>query len=109
MKFGKYVLVQHSGWGYGNNPQFIGGLELRTVNKPKLLAQLEEMGALLFPTFEAANQAAFDLMYPADYAGMVPVADRAGAFARAAVDGLRVFIPTRREVPAAEGENASAE
>ena len=100
MKFGKYVLVQHSGWGYGNNPQFIGGLELRTVDKPKLLAQLEEMGALVFSDYSSANQAAFDLMYPANYGGMVPVADRAGAFARAAVDGLRVFIPTKQKVTA---------
>lgn len=98
--FGKYVLVQHSGWGYGNNPQFMGGLELRTVDSPKLLARLQETGALIFDTYQEANQAAFDLMYPDTYGGMVPVADRAGAFARAAVDGLRVFIPTKREVVA---------
>jgi len=100
MKFGKYVLVQHSGWGYGNNPQFIGGLELRTVDKPKLLAQLEEMGALVFPDYASAHQAAFDLMYPDSYGGMIPVADRAGTFARAAVDGLRVFIPTKQKAAA---------
>jgi hypothetical protein len=100
MKSGKYVLVQHSGWGYGSNPQFMGGLEWRMVDRPKELAKLEAMGALLFPDYQGAHQAAFDLMYPENYGGMIPVATRAGTFARAAVDGLRVFIPTKQEVAA---------
>jgi len=92
-KLGQYVLVQHSGWGYANNPQFIGGLELRWVDNPKQLQKAKDAGGLVFPDYDSAHTAAFELMYPESYGGMVPVADRAGAFAGLAIDGLRVFVP----------------
>lgn len=100
LKATKYVLVQHSAWGYANNPQFIAGLELRTVSGQKLLAKLEAMGVAIYPDYASASEASYEFMYPEGYEGMIPVAERAGTFARAAVDGLRVFIPTRQEVAA---------
>ena len=92
-KLGQYVLVQHSGWGYANNPQFIGGLELRWVDNPKQLQKVRDAGGLVFQDYDSAHTAMFELMYPSSYGGLVPVADRAGAFAGLAIDGLRVFVP----------------
>lgn len=89
---GKYVLVRHSGFGYGADPQFQYGLESRYVTNATLLERVVASGALVYNTYTDAENAAMALMYPDGYKGLTPIADRAGNFAQLKVDGLQVFV-----------------
>jgi hypothetical protein len=85
-----HVLVQHSGYGYGNDPTFVNGLETRTVT-PSQAKKLEPHGVTIYPGYVPAAKAEMALMYPEGYEGMVPVANRSGHFLNTKIDGLRVF------------------
>lgn len=88
---GKYVLVRHSGFGYGGDPQFRYGLESRQVTD-KTLERAVAAGATVYDSYMEAENAAMRLMYPDGYNGLTPIADRAGEFSLFKVDGLQLFV-----------------
>lgn len=95
MSPGKWTLVQHSGFGYGGNPQFSKAVEsrpVRTAGEERLVTQA---GGILLGSYTEAEELAFSVNYPdEDYAGLIP--DARGAFSDRKVDGLRVYIPVRQ-------------
>lgn len=88
----KYVLVQHSAYGYNSRSDFKGGLEVRSVTD-KCLTKLADVGMPVYDTYGAADAAGYSFMYPPGVEGCLPVADRVGSFHRKKVDGLRLFVP----------------
>ncbi len=89
----KWTVVRHSGFGYGNNPQFIGGLESHDVNTKAAIKKVEAAGGLIFDGYsEAEDFAEFAMYYKSK--GLIPTADLYGGFSKKAIDGLQIFIPT---------------
>ncbi|GAC1527423.1 MAG: hypothetical protein NVS3B1_17710 [Marmoricola sp.] len=91
----QYAIVQHSGYGYKGNRQFIGGLESRSVSAVEA-RRVEKAGGLVFESYGAAEDFAEQAMYPEGYGGLIPNAK--GSFSRVAIDGLAVYIPVREVV-----------
>ncbi len=87
----KYAIVQHSGFGYGGNPQFEQGLEVRSVTRKADQTKVEKLGGKLFDNYVQADEYADAEPYPAHYGGLIPKAP--GRFADFEVDGLRVYLP----------------
>ena len=97
----KYTVVQHSGFGYGSDPQFQHGLESRSVLTKAERERVTKAGGLLFDTYTEAEDFAADAMYGTfkDDPGNTRTFDltpRAkGTFSDKKVDGLRIYIPVR--------------
>lgn len=86
----RWAIVQHSGYGYGENPQFRRGLELRQVTTAQE-RRVREVGGVVFDGYPEADDYALAEMFPPGYDGLTPRAP--GSFARRRVDGLRVYVP----------------
>lgn len=91
----KYAIVQHSGWGYKKDPQFIRGLEVRAVSGKEIHA-VEKAGGLLFDSYMAAQDFEDTAPYPPGYTKLIPNAQ--GTFSNLTIDGLAVYIPVRKVV-----------
>lgn len=85
-----YTIVQHSAYGYNYNPQFRRGLETRHVDTKADQAKVSKAGGVLMDYLEAEELARIE-SYPASNNGLIPSA--LGTFARAKVDGLRIYVP----------------
>lgn len=85
----KYVIVQHSGFGYSQKPGFEQGLEVRAVDKVADQRKITKIGGLLFDSHREADDYTFDekIVGP----GMYPNAK--GTFADLTIDDLKVYIP----------------
>ena len=90
----KYVLVRHSAFGYAHDSVFRYGVEPRAVSG-KSLEKALAVGATVYDSYIEADRAGMALMYPANYTGMTPIADRVGHFVALKVDGLEVFVQHR--------------
>lgn len=86
-----WAVVQHSGFGYKNDPGFKKGLELRNVTA-KDAERIKAAGGVVFDTYTEADEYAFVEMYPEGASGLYPQAR--GAFSKRVVDGLRIYLPT---------------
>lgn len=96
----RWTVVQHSGYGYSDNPQFQQGLETRECGA-KEAAKVEKVGGILFDSYGDAEDFAMKAMYPdGDDAplslGILPNAQ--GTFSDQTVDGLRIYVPVRKVV-----------
>jgi hypothetical protein len=87
----QWTIVQHSGFGYTNNPEFEAGLETRQVSKAGDRKRVQTVGGLLFDSYEAAEKFADEAMYPPGTPGLIPQAP--GAFTKLMVDGLAIYLP----------------
>lgn len=86
-----YTVVQHSGYGYGSDPQFRKGLESRAVTASQKRT-VERAGGVVFPTYAAAEDYADAQMYPpTSGGGLIPNAP--GEFALFIIDGLAIYRP----------------
>jgi len=86
----KYTLVQHSGFGYAGDRQFMKAVELRPVEGRQIEA-VKKAGGLLFDTYEQADKAEQSENYPPDVNGLIPCC--LGTFHRSTVDKLKVYVP----------------
>jgi len=86
-----YTIVQHSAYGYGAEPQFQHGLETRQVNTKAEHAKVRKAGGVIMEYIEAEDFVESE-SYPPSNSGLVPAAR--GSFARAKVDGLRIYVPS---------------
>ena len=90
----QYAIVQHSGFGYGGNAQFIGGLETRSILSKAPARKVNEAMGLLFDNYSEAEDycewATYDLP---KITGLIPRADRVGSFSTKSIDGLRIYVP----------------
>ena len=89
----KYTVVQHSGYGYGNNTQFMYGLESRSLTTDNQLNKVIKAGGMVFNTYSEAEDYADFASYPKDYNGLTPRANQFGSFSRMKIDKLRIFVP----------------
>lgn len=89
-----YTVVQHSGYGYAGDVQFIGGLESSPIYTRRELQKVEKAGGLLLDNYCVAEDFCDWAMYTAsDVIGLIPQARRVGHFSHIEVDKLRVFVP----------------
>lgn len=90
----KYAIVQHSGWGYASDYQFIRGLETRAVETKAQVAKVEAAGGLVFDDYNEAEDFCDLEMYPGTYMGLIPQAP--GSFSSKKIDGLAIYVPRKR-------------
>jgi hypothetical protein len=87
----KWTLVQHSGFGYGQKPEFRAAVETREVTG-KTLEKVKRAGGVLFDSYGEAEDASDRENYPPGTSGLVPNAR--GAFhTKLEVDQLRLYLP----------------
>jgi hypothetical protein len=92
----RYTVVQHSGYGYAEDPQFRQALETRRVSTAAEARKIERAGGLVL-SYEEAERFAEKAMYPPDAGNwLIPAAQ--GTFADLQVDGLAVYLPVREVV-----------
>ena len=87
-----WTIVQHSGYGYGSNPQFRSGLETRRITTKRQLNQIIGIGGLVFDEYTKAEAETMRLMYPVGYTGLIPIAR--GSFVSLQIDGLHLYVPS---------------
>lgn len=92
-----WVIVQHSGCGYGEKPGFKQGLELRSVDTKTAKMRVLNAGGLLFNTYMEASNFCDDESYPnaKDYDGLYPRAP--GTFSRHKIDDLKIYLPKDKQ------------
>ena len=96
-----WTVVQHSGYGYGGDPQFERGLEVRELGvhgEPfaRELGRVKTAGGLVFDSMADATGFEHRAPYPDGYEGLIPRA--AGSFSDRTIDGLRIYVPVRQAV-----------
>lgn len=91
----QYTIVRHSGYEFGGNRQFLTGLEVAPVNTKKERESVQKAGGKLFDSYDAAEEYAYQEMYPPHIKGLIPMA--LGDFARAKINGLPIYVPQRQE------------
>ena len=89
----KRTVVQHSGWGYGEDPQFRQALETREVPTKRVEESILKAGGGLVDTYGQAEAYAEEENYQPDNAGIVPRAP--GTFGTLKVDNLAIYIPAQ--------------
>lgn len=91
-----YTLVQHSAYGYAQDPQFEKAVEERYIrNNQKLKAIKKRGGFILVGYFDAYGKAEEE-NYPPEVKGLIPCAR--GTFDAYLVDGLKLYIPGKTDV-----------
>lgn len=91
----KYTLVQHSGFGYGGDRQFMMAVELRQVDG-RQIESVKKAGGVLFSTYTEADEAEQSENYPSDVKGLIPCV--LGSFhTKSKIDDLKVYIPKARK------------
>lgn len=92
----KYTLVQHSGFAWGDNPEFARAVETRSIND-KEEAIVRGAGGVVFDDYTSADAGEYAANYPDDGMGLMPLAK--GSFhTLIAIDGLALFIPAESSV-----------
>jgi len=74
-----WTIVQHSAFGYKNNPQFEQGLETRPVRTVWEKARVEAAQGILFNSYREAEDFAMSAMYPEGHPGGI-IPDAKGTF-----------------------------
>lgn len=88
----RYTLVQHSGFVWGDDPQFKRAVETRSINA-RQEAIVRGVGGLVFDGYDSAEAEAHNTNYPdATYTGLIPMA-RGSFHKQIAIDDLPLFIP----------------
>ena len=90
-----YTIVQHSGYGYGDNTQFENGLEPRNIERKSQFMRVMSEGGVVFDNWMDAEDYCEHEMYPSDYKGLIQNAP--GHFCAFKIDNLRLYIPNERK------------
>src|SRR5262245_22723640 len=88
-----YTLLQHSVFGYAQNPQFEQAVEMRLLNRKDQLAKIEKLGGLIFDSYAEADDAVDAVNYP--HGVRRPIPNARGTFANMKVDGLKLYLPAK--------------
>jgi hypothetical protein len=91
-----YTVVQHSGYGYNNDPQFEHALESRKLGTKVEADRVTKAGGVIFPGYTEAEDFAEKAQYQPDNASIIPNAK--GTFSDQLIDDLRIYIPVREIV-----------
>jgi hypothetical protein len=91
----KWTLVQHSGFGYGGNPEFRKAVETRSLSKAAEVKKVKAAGGVVLDSYGSASDREFDENYPEEVQGLVPHCR--GTFAKTEIDGLKIYIPAEKK------------
>ena len=91
-----YTIVQHSGFGYANDPQFEQAVEERNISTKRQFNSVKKQGGIMIGTYRAAYDLCEKINYPPKVKGIIPRAQ--GTFAKAKIDGLAIYIPGKDNV-----------
>lgn len=91
----KWTLVQHSGFGYANNPEFQQAVETRSLSNAREIKRVNDAGGMVFDSYSDASDREFEENYPPEVQGLVPKCR--GLFSEKKIDELRVYIPVKEE------------
>jgi hypothetical protein len=86
-----YTVVQHSGYGFNEDPQFRQGLESAHLDTAEQAQKVRDIGGMVFTTYSQAEDYAMKEQYPGEGFYLTPRAP--GHFASMEVGGLRVYLP----------------
>lgn len=87
-----HVIVQHSGWAYGDKSSMRRGVETREVTNKTKINQIVKLGGVVFDDYIEAENYCMRVQYPPGTVGLYPAVR--GRFHRTAhIDGLRIYIP----------------
>lgn len=93
----KYVIVQHSGFGYKADPAFERALETRRVNTVAEEKLVEMAGGVMIDGYVEAEDYCDNAMYEEGSVGIIPRVK--GTFSAARVDGLAIYVPPKLTAP----------
>ena len=91
----RWTVVQHSGFAYAGNQEFITGLEEASLNTDAEVNRVKQAGGIVFDNYSMAMDYAEKESYPEEYGGLLPLAP--GTFSRSQIDGRRIYIPRGEE------------
>ena len=92
----KFTLVQHSGYGYGGKLEFVRAVQIQTLVQKRLVEQVLKAGGVVFDSMLEADEREYAENYPdREYGGLIPHV--LGRFSDKKIDGLRIYIPARKE------------
>ena len=94
-----YILVQHSGYGYAEDPSFQRAVQHQLILGEKKIEEMRESGVPIYDTYSAASSAEEAVNYPPSVKGLVPRCNPAG-FSRKKIDGLRIYTLTPEQANA---------
>lgn len=97
MTTGKYTIVQHSGFGYSQNPQFEHAVETRQIQNSAEMIRVNRAHGLIFDSYKEAEDFAEKANYPADTDPKSIIPNAKGKFSVWLIDGLKIYIPVRAE------------
>lgn len=92
----KWTLVQHSGYGFGGDTQFIRAVEIASIETKKEIDTIEKLGGLIFDSYIDADEAEYAENYP-DPNDQSIIPNCRGTFARAKISGLKIYIPLSKD------------
>ena len=96
-----YTIVQHSGYAYGKNPDFMKGLEPAALSA-KDVERVEFFGGLVFADHAEAEAYCDKEAYPdPDYKGLIPQAP--GRFASIKFGARKMYVPETTEAKGVRG------
>jgi hypothetical protein len=91
----KWTVVQHSGFGYKDNPQFEHAVEVRQIHNEGELRRVERVGGILLNSYMEAEAFAERANYTPSNKSIIPNAR--GTFSKLQIDALCIYIPVRGE------------
>jgi len=91
-----YTLVQHSGFGYSQDPRFKLATEERSIPNKRTLKAIKNRGGMVFIGYVGAATQADIENYPPNVKGIIPHA--LGTFDKYKIDGLKLYIPGKNNV-----------
>jgi hypothetical protein len=94
----KWVVVQHSGYGYRGDETFKQMLETRMVTGKKIESKVTRAGGILFDSYGEAEDFAEAAMYPPESDNGSLIGKAQGTFSNEEIDGLAIYVPVRKVV-----------
>jgi hypothetical protein len=90
---GKWTIVQHSAFGYKQDPQFERAVETRQIANSAEMIRVNRAHGCVFNSYLEAEEFAEKANYPDDNKSIIPSVK--GKFSVWKIDGLCLYIPVR--------------
>lgn len=99
MTTGQWTIVQHSAFGYKQNPQFERAVETRQIQNSAEAIRVRRAHGLIFNSYKEAEDFTEKANYPADMDSKSIIPNVQGKFSVWMIDGLKIYIPVVRSEP----------
>jgi hypothetical protein len=95
MTTGRWTIVQHSAFGYKQDPQFERAVETRQIQNSIEMIRVNRAHGCVFNSYMEAEEFAEKANYPDGHEGIIPGVK--GKFSVWLIDGLKIYIPVQAE------------